>query len=63
MLQCACRRYAIAGRDQRKLEALAAKLQSELKPGIFVADVCKPDTLAEMAKATKVLINTVGPFR
>lgn len=55
------RTYAIAGRDPKKLDALAAEL--EPKPGVIVADVAKPDTLAAMAQQAKVLINTVGPFR
>lgn len=55
--------FVLAGRDRRKLEALAAELDVSPAPAIVVADVAQPDSLAAMARAGRVLINTVGPFR
>jgi short subunit dehydrogenase-like uncharacterized protein len=53
-------RWAIAGRDRAKLEALAAELPGE--PGIVVADVTDPASLQELARGTDVLATTVGPY-
>ncbi|GAB4820285.1 hypothetical protein N2152v2_007331 [Parachlorella kessleri] len=55
--------YALAGRDRVKLERLAAHVSSLDKPGIIVADVSRPDSLDVMAKAAKIVISAVGPFR
>lgn len=55
--------WAIAGRDRGKLEKLAASLEASPAPGIVVADVRDEASLRQMAEGTKVLINTVGPFR
>jgi short subunit dehydrogenase-like uncharacterized protein len=52
--------WAIAGRDQAALEALRAELPGE--PGIVVADVTDPDSLAAMARSTDVVATTVGPY-
>jgi short subunit dehydrogenase-like uncharacterized protein len=52
--------WAIAGRDRAALEALRAELPGE--PGIVVADVTDPDSLAAMARSTDVVATTVGPF-
>lgn len=53
-------RWAIAGRDQDKLEALAAELGGG--PGVIRADVNDYDTLVQMARSTRVLVTTVGPY-
>jgi short subunit dehydrogenase-like uncharacterized protein len=53
-------RWAIAGRDRGKLEALAADLPGD--PGIVVADVTDPSSLRELARATDVVATTVGPY-
>lgn len=55
------RPWAIAGRDKKKLEALAGSL--ETRPAIVTADVADQDSLNAMASLTIVLINCVGPFR
>lgn len=58
-------RWALAGRTAQKLENLAAELRSlnqdRLQPGIEIAQLTKDD-LAKLAKKTKVLISTVGPY-
>jgi short subunit dehydrogenase-like uncharacterized protein len=53
-------RWAIAGRDRTKLEALRDELPGEL--GIEVADVGDPDRLLALARSTDVLATTVGPY-
>lgn len=58
-------RWAIAGRSEQKLRTLARELQTlhpdRVQPAIEVAQNTKDD-LAQLAKKTKVLITTVGPF-
>lgn len=57
--------WAIAGRSEGKLKALASELQSlnpdRSPPGIEIAQLQKND-LVSLAKKTKVLITTVGPY-
>lgn len=53
-------RWAIAGRDRRKLEALADELGVDV--GIVVASVDDPATLDAMCAGTRVLSTTVGPY-
>jgi short subunit dehydrogenase-like uncharacterized protein len=53
-------RWAIAGRDRTKLEALRDELPGE--PGIEVADVGDADSLLALARSTDVLATTVGPY-
>jgi short subunit dehydrogenase-like uncharacterized protein len=53
-------RWAIAGRDRDKLEALRDELPGD--PGVEVADVTDPASLAALARATDVLATTVGPY-
>lgn len=59
-------RWAIAGRNRGKLEALHAELAaidgacSEV--GIIEADVGNPASLAEMARQAAVVLTTVGPY-
>ncbi len=53
-------RWAIAGRDADKLEALAAELDGS--PGVIRAEVGDYDTLLQMARRTRVLATTVGPY-
>jgi short subunit dehydrogenase-like uncharacterized protein len=49
-------RWAIAGRNQSKLERLG------LDAPMLHADVNDPDSLRQLAESTKVLITTVGPY-
>ncbi len=59
-------RWALAGRNQGKLEALRSRLAavnpecSELP--LLLCDVDQPDTLREVAESTRVVITTVGPY-
>lgn len=56
--------WAIAGRDQSKLERLTTSLTGGgAPPAVVVADVSDPASLLHMARSCRVLINTVGPFR
>lgn len=58
-------KWAIAGRSEGKLKALASELQSldqdRSPPGIEIAQLQKED-LVRLAQKTKVLITTVGPY-
>ncbi|TDC10475.1 saccharopine dehydrogenase [Nonomuraea longispora] len=49
-------RWAVAGRDRAKLERLG------LDVPILLADATDPDSLAELARSTRVLVTTVGPY-
>ena len=58
--------WAVAGRNRTKLDAVAARLASEMPevpaPGIVVADTGDTASLAEMVRSTRVLITTAGPY-
>lgn len=62
-----CRTFAIAGRNREKLEALKKTLVDdgahEADVGVIVADSNDDESLRDMTRSTKVLINAVGPFR
>jgi short subunit dehydrogenase-like uncharacterized protein len=53
-------RWGLAGRDTAALEALAASLPGD--PTVVHADVDDPGSLAAMARSTRVLATTVGPY-
>ncbi len=53
-------RFAIAGRDRGKLEAIAREL--EIVPEVIVADVADPGSLAHMAERAHAVATTVGPY-
>ncbi len=53
-------RWAIAGRNRDKLEALAAELPGD--PAVVVADTGDLVGLLELAERTRVLASTVGPY-
>ena len=57
-------RWAIAGRDIGKLNALRAELaeQGRYLPDVLLADSKAPDSLALLARQTRVIISTVGPY-
>ncbi len=59
-------RWAIAGRNQQKLEQARERLgqhgATTAKLELLPADVSDPDSLRELAESTKVLISTVGPY-
>lgn len=58
-------KWAIAGRSESKLNTLAAELRAQnpdrVQPSIQVSQLEKADLL-RLAKTTKVLITTVGPY-
>ena len=59
-------RWALAGRNQAKLEQVRRRL-TEVNPecealSLLRADVSDPGSLREVADATKVVITTVGPY-
>ncbi|MGP3911703.1 saccharopine dehydrogenase family protein [Nonomuraea sp. 10N515B] len=49
-------RWALAGRDRAKLERLG------LDVPVLIADAADPAALAELARQTRVLVTTVGPY-
>lgn len=59
-------RWALAGRDRGKLEALRGKLSkinaALIELPLLHADVTEPDSLRAVAESTRVLITTVGPY-
>jgi short subunit dehydrogenase-like uncharacterized protein len=54
-------RFALAGRSQAKLEALAAELQLSGVP-LIVADSENEPSLDAMCRQTRVVLSTVGPY-
>lgn len=58
-------RWAVAGRSESKLNALADEIHSlnkdRVRPAVEVARNTKEEVLG-LAKRTKVLITTVGPY-
>jgi short subunit dehydrogenase-like uncharacterized protein len=59
-------RWAVAGRDRAKLEALRASL-AERNPAhqelpLLMADVSDPGSMTALARSTMVVITTVGPY-
>ncbi|MGM8899885.1 saccharopine dehydrogenase NADP-binding domain-containing protein, partial [Psychrobacter sp. 1Y4] len=52
--------WAIAGRDEEKLNELQSKLES--KVDIIIANSKDSASLDEMTKQTQVIISTVGPY-
>ncbi|KAL3447761.1 Saccharopine dehydrogenase-domain-containing protein [Aspergillus insuetus] len=59
-------KWAIAGRDQRKLQAVAESLvplnPSRTAVDILLVDLTESD-LGSLAKSTRLVISTVGPFQ
>jgi short subunit dehydrogenase-like uncharacterized protein len=54
-------RWAVAGRNRAKLEELRERLGRPELP-LLVADSADPAALAEVARSTRVVISTVGPY-
>ncbi|MGM7446671.1 saccharopine dehydrogenase, partial [Actinospica acidiphila] len=55
-------RWAVAGRSERKLEALRERLPGGEKVGVLRADVSEPATLRALAEQARVVATTVGPY-
>ena len=56
--------FGIAGRNREKLQEILDRFcgsRSHSVP-IFIADCADPDSLSEMAKSCKVVVNCVGPY-
>ncbi|MFD7993896.1 saccharopine dehydrogenase family protein [Streptomyces mexicanus] len=55
-------RWAIAGRDERRLRALRERLPGGESVGVLRADVTDPPSLRALAWQTRVVATTVGPY-
>lgn len=59
-------RWAIAGRNRTKLDAVAARLAAVSpeapKPDVIVADAADREALRQAAESTRVVITTIGPY-
>jgi short subunit dehydrogenase-like uncharacterized protein len=59
-------RWALAGRNQAKLDAVAARLAASApeppKPDVLVADAADEAALRGIAEKTRVVVTTVGPY-
>ncbi|MFB8758288.1 saccharopine dehydrogenase family protein [Streptomyces nigra] len=55
-------RWAVAGRDKAKLEALRASLPAGSGPGVLEADVADPASVRRLAEQARVVASTVGPY-
>jgi short subunit dehydrogenase-like uncharacterized protein len=54
--------WAIAGRSERKLEELRARLSGGTEAGVLRADVSDPASLRRLAENARVVATTVGPY-
>ncbi|MET0446899.1 MAG: saccharopine dehydrogenase NADP-binding domain-containing protein [Aeromicrobium sp.] len=56
--------WAIAGRNQAKLEAVADRIDAlgGVRPEIISAETGNADSMAALARSTRVLVTTVGPY-
>jgi short subunit dehydrogenase-like uncharacterized protein len=55
-------RWAIAGRNAAKLEAVRVRFAGAKDAGIIVANAADDAALAELAASTRVVLSTAGPF-
>ncbi|MEV6050925.1 saccharopine dehydrogenase NADP-binding domain-containing protein [Streptomyces sp. NPDC052107] len=55
-------RWAVAGRDERRLERLRERLPGGADVGVLRADVTEPATLRALAEHARVVATTVGPY-
>jgi short subunit dehydrogenase-like uncharacterized protein len=59
-------RWALAGRNRAKLDAVADRLTALApqapKPDVLIADAADREALRKVAEGTKVVITTVGPY-
>lgn len=56
-------KWAVGGRNRTKLEDLVAELKKEFPTcGEIGVAVGQGDSLAELARSTKAVISTAGPF-
>ncbi|MGQ5633900.1 MULTISPECIES: saccharopine dehydrogenase family protein [unclassified Streptomyces] len=55
-------RWAVAGRDEGRLERLRERLPGAEQIGVLRADVSEPATLRALAEHARVVATTVGPY-
>ncbi|WP_406443513.1 saccharopine dehydrogenase NADP-binding domain-containing protein [Streptomyces sp. NBC_00631] len=55
-------RWAVAGRDERRLEALRERLTGGAEVGVVLADAAEPATIRALAEHARVVASTVGPY-
>ncbi|MEU8713411.1 saccharopine dehydrogenase NADP-binding domain-containing protein [Streptomyces sp. NPDC048663] len=55
-------RWAIAARDERRLEALRERLPAGTDVGLLRADIAEPATVRALAEQARVVATTVGPY-
>ncbi|MER6267236.1 saccharopine dehydrogenase NADP-binding domain-containing protein [Streptomyces sp900105755] len=55
-------RWALAARDERRLEALRERLPGGAAVGVLRADVAEPATVRALAEHARVVATTVGPY-
>ncbi|MBC2865463.1 saccharopine dehydrogenase family protein [Streptomyces mexicanus] len=55
-------RWAIAGRDERRLRALRERLPGGEPVGVLRADVSDPASVRALARQARVVATTVGPY-
>jgi short subunit dehydrogenase-like uncharacterized protein len=55
-------RWALAGRNRQKLEALRGRLPGAADVPLLEADVNDPESLRAVAESARVVITTVGPY-
>ncbi|MER6537402.1 saccharopine dehydrogenase NADP-binding domain-containing protein [Streptomyces sp900105755] len=55
-------RWALAARDERRLEALRERLPGGKAVGVLRADVAEPATVRALAEHARVVATTVGPY-
>ncbi|QNE17375.1 saccharopine dehydrogenase [Kribbella qitaiheensis] len=53
-------KWALAGRNKAKLDAVREKLGVEVD--LVIADVGAPETLRALAESTRIVVTTVGPY-
>lgn len=56
-------RWAVAGRNKKKLEQLFnSMVEGATRPAIIIADSHDENSLDQIAKSTRVILTTVGPY-
>jgi saccharopine dehydrogenase (NAD+, L-glutamate forming) len=55
-------RWAVAGRDRSRLDAVRERMPQAVRPQAVVADSHDPESLEELAARTRVVVTTVGPY-
>ena len=56
-------RWAMAGRSKAKLETVRNEIGAPTELPLVIADAGDPASIATMAKSTKAIITTVGPYQ